>query len=68
MLSGRCRDRPDGRSVTSFTGLGDGEARAGLARGCPAEVVHRDGARTFRFIAAAVESSRDGKWVDCRLP
>ena len=27
-----------------------------------------DGAHTLRFIAAAVESSRDGKWVDCRLP
>ena len=27
-----------------------------------------DGARTMKFIAAALESSRTGGWVDCRLP
>jgi len=27
-----------------------------------------DGARTLRFIEAALESSRGGGWVDCRLP
>jgi len=26
-----------------------------------------DGARGIRFIEAAVESSRTGSWVDCRL-
>jgi predicted dehydrogenase len=26
-----------------------------------------DGARTMKFIAAAVESSRSGGWVDCRV-
>ena len=26
-----------------------------------------DGAQTLKFIAAAVESSETGRWVDCRL-
>jgi hypothetical protein len=26
-----------------------------------------DGARTMKFIDAALDSSRSGRWVDCRL-
>jgi predicted dehydrogenase len=41
--------------------------RLGQPVGAPAFPTVEDGARTMKFIDAALESSRSGRWADCRL-
>ncbi|MEZ5866932.1 MAG: SDR family NAD(P)-dependent oxidoreductase [Geminicoccaceae bacterium] len=65
----------EGASLVAHYGGDRGGAEAAVAWRTPRPVeplaldfpTVLDGARGIRFIEAAVESSRTGSWVDCRL-